>query len=307
MLYKRALESRSYLRFDYPGPNNTIEQTLYLPFFENIEVAEGQKANYAVYDLLSRAGNLYAYMGAKSRSLNVKFSMTLPHIKHYITTEGLESVFGPSKRINSKQNLRDEFLKKGTGSVFNQSQKQKDLFRSLTGRTDLLGVENAFDKALENMAKPVAFGDVATITSVAATQTAEALQNGKAQSSFQYNQKDNRAINLFMFWVNMVRTSVINHSSNVNQGPPIITLTHGIMYNQIPCVCTNFSINIDKSAGYHLETMTPRKIDVLLNLEEVRTGNWGNYRRGNKVDGNNLPGWDSFIKYETMDPYGNIL
>ena len=56
-----------------------------------------------------------------------------------------------------------------------------------------------------------------------------------------------------------------------------------------------------------METMTPRKVDITLNLEEVRTGNWKDYKRGDKIEGNNLPGWDSFVKYETMDPYGNIL
>jgi len=302
MLYKRALESRSYLKFDYPGPNNTVENTFYLPFFENIEVSEGQKANYAVYDLLSRAGNLYAYMGAKSRSLSVKFSMTLPHIKHYITTEGLETLFGQGRKSNRKQELRDQFLKQSKGS-FDQSKKHRDKFKELTGR-DIL--TNQLGESSQALATAFAsMGGPAPVITTAVEQFGQIAQ--AAAASQDYLKKDNQAVNLYMFWINMVRTSVINHSNNVTQGPPIITLNHGMMYNQIPCVCTNFSISIDKSAGYHLETMTPRKVDITLNLEEVRTGNWGDYKRGDKIEGNNLPGWDSFVKYETMDPYGNIL
>lgn len=300
MLFKRALDSRSYLKFDYPGPNGTIADTFYLPFFENIEVSEGQKANYAVYDLLSRAGNLYAYMGAKSRSLVVKFNMTLPHIKHYISTEGLESLFGQGRRSNRKQELRDKFLRKEK-APWNQSKKHRDLFKDLTGR-DLLS--NQFAQFSQALVK-ASLGGPTPFIATAVDQAQQLTQ--AAAASEDYLKKDNQAINLFMLWINMVRTSVVNHSENVNQGPPIITLTHGIMYNQIPCVCTNFSMSIDKTAGYHLETMTPRKVEITLNLEEVRTGNWSNYKRGDKVEGNNLPGWDSFVKYETMDPYGNIL
>lgn len=269
-LTKRSLEGRSFLRFDYPGPKDNIEQTLYLPFFQNIEVNESQKANYAVYDLLSRAGNLYAYMGAKSRSFTVKFSMTLPHIKHYIATEGLDNTFGFRRSTTDKASIRQQFLKQNK-TVFNQANQHRFVFNSLKGE-DLI----------------TNFIDTAIVT---------------AQSLTDYTKKDDQAINLYLFWINMIRTSVINHSSNVSQGPPILTLTHGIMYNQVPCVCTNYSINIDVTAGYHLETMTPRKVDIVLSLEEVRTGNWGNYKKGS-VNGNNLPGWESFVKYETMDPYG---
>jgi hypothetical protein len=35
-----------------------------LPMLENIEISESQRPNYAVYDLVGRSGNLFAYTGS---------------------------------------------------------------------------------------------------------------------------------------------------------------------------------------------------------------------------------------------------
>ena len=51
-----------------------------LPFFENVTVKEAKKARYQRYSLISRSSNLYSYLGADSRTIDVSFNLSLPHI-----------------------------------------------------------------------------------------------------------------------------------------------------------------------------------------------------------------------------------
>jgi hypothetical protein len=117
----------------------------------------------------------------------------------------------------------------------------------------------------------------------------------------EYNQKRLEMIDLIMFWVNLIRASVVNDTNNPTTGPPIIRLTHGIMYENIPCLCTNYSISWEERAGYDMETLLPRRIKFSLELEEFRTGNFGDYEPGT-VDGDNLAGFEAVIEYGSMDP-----
>jgi hypothetical protein len=92
----RKLAERSYLYFKYPSKGDPIE--FYLPFMENIDVSESQKPNYATYDLIGRAGSLYAYLGSKSREMTLKFNITLPNIVDYIQNVGLSEMFADNFR-----------------------------------------------------------------------------------------------------------------------------------------------------------------------------------------------------------------
>lgn len=125
-----------------------------------------------------------------------------------------------------------------------------------------------------------------------------------------------RIIDIIIYWVNIIRASVTNHAENPLHGPPIIRLSHGIMYQNVPCICRDYRIDWEDKVGYDLDTLLPRRIKVGLKLEEIRTGDFGKYApntslaTGEPVDGasnpvdagDNLAGWEAVIEYGTMDP-----
>jgi hypothetical protein len=117
----------------------------------------------------------------------------------------------------------------------------------------------------------------------------------------------NSVINLVYAWVNLIRGSVLNNSTNTTFGPPIVRLTHGGMYNNVPCLLQDYSINIVEEAGYDVATLTPKRLQISLNLIESRTGNFGKFNAGRIEDGDNLTGWESVISTNNIDPYNGII
>ena len=81
-------------------------------------------------------------------------------------------------------------------------------------------------------------------------------------------------------WVNTIRTCVSNNAKDPSLGPPIIRLTHGVMFQDVPCIATSVNITSDPLAGYDKRTLLPRKIDVTMSLEEFRMGDLGDYAAG---------------------------
>lgn len=119
------------------------------------------------------------------------------------------------------------------------------------------------------------------------------------------NNKDH-AISVVNYWVNIIRSSVLNNSINPLLGPPIVRINHGILYRDVPCVCTDYSISYDEQAGYDLNTLMPKRIKVRLNLHETRTGNFNKYEPGAE-QGNyhrdTATGWESIIHHPyELDP-----
>ena len=80
-IINRALSERSKLMFYFPMPQTGDSYyTVELPFFENVSIKESKKARYQKYSLISRSSNLYSYLGADSRMLDITFNITLPHL-----------------------------------------------------------------------------------------------------------------------------------------------------------------------------------------------------------------------------------
>ena len=77
----RALPNRTKLMFYFPIPAKGADYyVVALPFFENVVIREKKKARYQKYSLISRSSNLYSYLGADSRQIDLSFNITLPHI-----------------------------------------------------------------------------------------------------------------------------------------------------------------------------------------------------------------------------------
>lgn len=118
-------------------------------------------------------------------------------------------------------------------------------------------------------------------------------------------QLKNRIIDIIIYWTNIIRSSVVNYSKNPIYGPPIIRLSHGILYQDIPCICTDYTIDYNEAMGYDLDTLLPRQLKINLKLEEIRTGDFGEFApKGNPIERDNLAGWEAVVLGETnsMDP-----
>ena len=102
-----------------------------------------------------------------------------------------------------------------------------------------------------------------------------------------------------IFFIAVLRTSVVNNASDPMIGPPLLRLTFGSMYQNVPCLCKNYNISWEEESGYDLETLTPRHLKIQLNLEEIRVGDFKEYTPAKFVKNDNLTGWESVFEYQT--------
>jgi len=310
--------------------------TVQMPFFENVSIQESKRARYQKYSLISRSSNLYSYLGADSRVLNLKFNISLPHL--------LEE----HPNINFDDN---KYITYDKENVEAQKEKFKEPYKpdlgGLKSMASILGIEYTTTEEVQNSVRQV-------INSLTTSGTGVTLEE-KTRLLARYGIKDNdlklevfqeyaekqikteevlnpitfaikvfgainqatlgykkdqqvkyRIIDLIIYWTNIIRSSVVNYSKNPIYGPPIIRLNHGIMYQNIPCICTNYSINHNEAAGYDIDTLLPRQLTVNLKLEELRAGDFGDFipKGGNPIERDNLAGWEAVVLGETnsMDP-----
>lgn len=303
IIRSRYLAERSYLYFQYPQPSNERSIEFYLPMLENVEINESQRANLATYDLIGRAGNLYSYLGAKSREFTLRFNITLPNVLDYLTNVGLNQQFRNSfryfyserdnaKRAFKKYEQRKNSLDGLVGQKFNYYTKAKNRLTSFD-KTLEAPKESDF---LQNAFK--FFTDLGLINPNYLNRNTDTMEN---------------AVNYLMTWVNIIRTSTVNHSKNTTLGCPMIYVNHGTMYNNIPCICNSYSINLENTAGYDLNSLTPRRLAITLNLSENRSGNFGNFvpfsfkESVDILQSENVAGWEAILEYGTMDPYNSTF
>ena len=106
------------------------------------------------------------------------------------------------------------------------------------------------------------------------------------------------------WWVNLIRSSVLNNQKNLMEGPPVIRLTHGPLYQNIPCICKSYNVSYEEVAGMDRDTLLSRRIKVDMDLEEFRAGNFGDYkyRADEELIRDNVAGWEAIIEYSTTDP-----
>lgn len=288
----RNLPQRSKLLFEFPVPEQGGGKfVITLPFFENIRIGETKKANYVKYNLLSRSSQLYTYTGADSRRFNLEFVMSFPHILEEHSSNLTEYLNYVESEDASKQ--RDQF-KPGA----------KKIELSLTGLAQRL--TDRFRKDADRLTGEEIIGNVNEV----ADTTLQALLGFSVPKSFVVNTKHFQMLDLIMYWTNIIRASVTNNSENPIYGPPIVRINHGILFQNIPCICTDYSIEPLEEAGYDLGTLLPRRIRFTMNLEELRAGDFQTYdsNSANPIKRDNLVGWESVVSQpqQSMDP-GYIL
>ena len=284
----RLLPERSKLIFYFPNPEEGDSYTtVRLPFYENPQISESKRARYQDHQLISRSSNLYTYLGADSRKLDLSFNLTLPHIQEEYANK---NVINRSVTLKAKGTRQDRQLflnprgaskSLGNKASFKLAEDYRDSQRARVA-------ESAFNPETSK----IDFSRIGFIAeSALLAPTTGQVQRRKYAS-------------LINYWVNIIRSTVVNNSNNPLYGPPIIRLRHGIMYQDVPCICKDYSISIDETAGYDAETLLPRLIKVRMNLEEFRAGNFGEFNpnSNNPFERDNLAGWEAVLEHETADP-----
>lgn len=117
----------------------------------------------------------------------------------------------------------------------------------------------------------------------------------------------NKYINMVIVWLNLIRGTVLNRSDNTTYGPPIVRLTHGTSYVNVPCLVENYGVTVLEEAGYEFQTLTPKRFQITMELVESRTGDFGDYVPGEVLSGDNLTGWESIISNNDIDPYNGLI
>lgn len=293
-MYKvdRRLPERSKLVFYFPNPTEGESKytVVELPFFENITVDETKSARYVSYKLLSRHSDLYGYTGADSRKFRVSFSINL----HHLMTEYPNYV-----NLNIVKNTKSSGLIFNAGDFFGptqnsnevegQAQKAATDYNDYIKTDDSGGIRNVLNHLVNQ--KDYNKNDADLILSEELSRTA--------------NDFDRKAVEIVLYWTNIIRSSVVTNARNPILGPPILRLTHGVMYQDIPCIAKSYGFSIGgESSTYHVDTLLPTDITFNLDLEEFRTGDFDKFEKYTPIKRDNLAGYEAilFDDNHSMDP-----
>jgi len=280
----RLLE-RGGLTFIYPDGDTVLT----IPFFENPKITESATANYVEYNPLARAGSMYVYTGTKSRKIKLDILYTLPHLENF--PMGVDKY----RRIFNNQ-----------GKVFEQALflQQSNMQKSLPQVTSTTSIATTLGKEYYNirnsMGNPIE--QEGTVTFVGGTPIF--IPSTKLpEQEFIKRMGNVEVIDTLVFFVAMFRSSILNNAKNPIEGPPLVRLNFGSLYQDIPCIVKNYNIGWEEEAGYDLYTLTPNRVKISVELNEVRIGDFGHYEKGVMIKRDNITGWESVIaEPNSIDP-----
>ena len=118
------------------------------------------------------------------------------------------------------------------------------------------------------------------------------------------------------YQINLIRASVINNATDPTKGPPVVRLNHGLLYQNVPCICKDYSVEqvYDDSNKKNMHTkykISKNKIQLSLNLQEIRLGNYLTtpFDPNTSTDAqDNIVGWEQILnpEYKSLDPISPI-
>lgn len=318
-LRDRNFSERARLNFSFSNNNSKkiTPFTVKIPIYENPTITESKQARLGKYRPIGRNSNLYSYLGADSTSLNLSFHMTLPHIVSHAKDSSLSKYF---------ERLTEEV---GESSY---SLKGNDSSNSLLPESisNIINVIKGYEAKYLKDTKPegLPFESVPDQSALAVRQRQglplapppNVLENIEDTTTDFIDTRDSRTVALsdlatkarilIYFWTNVIRCSVIG-SSDHSSPPPIVRLSFGAFYKQVPFIVEKYQISVDEKAGYDTLTLLPRRIKISLTMEELRTGNYSKFipynfqsgaETGNLASSENVAGWDHVIETGSIQP-----
>lgn len=284
-----SLENGAKLEFNYPNPDGpgAPDYVRTCPFFENPTIKEARSANLIKYDAIGRSGTLFGYTGAKSRSFDVNFTITLPLLLQLSQGSPLEKI----PTAQTKEEQKQEFFQAGGDAAVFDADRNTYSFEAL---------RDSFTRQFTESEEPVS----PTETLGPQGKQLKGLFGpglgypGLADTTSDKLYRD--AISLVMYWVNLVRSSVLTYAPNPSVGPPIVRLSFGTLYQNIPTIVEKYSMTIDDKAGYDVISLLPKRITFSLTLHEIRANAGAGFEQGTQTDRDRLTGWEAVIGRATV-------
>jgi hypothetical protein len=127
-----------------------------------------------------------------------------------------------------------------------------------------------------------------------------------AQESSQTNSKRN-ALNLIDYQVNLVRSMAVNNADQPTQAPPVVRLNHGLLYQDIPCICESYDIAQDTGDAHDVDfgsKVSNKTITITIKLKESRTGDYQKtkFSPSSAKSRDNIVGWEQILSGGSLDP-----
>ena len=286
----RQLESRSKFVFEFNPTDGKPPIIRTLHFAENIDIKESVQTNYSEYTPLGSNGSVFTYLGSRSRAFDVNFNITLPNIM-------MHTLIKPPTESKKSKVTKDDYFVKSLNSG-----KDKFSLRPIEGITG--NIEKFANDFINNILL-----DGHDVDALVGQAGGQFLLNDVRRGITEGPGSQTRLTSLLkvMYWVNLIRSSTMTSSKKPSLGPPIVRMIHGIMYQNVPCIVTDYSISHDPNAGYDEVTLLPRVLKISMKLREVRLRG----RDFNPTDvgaADMMPGWDSFIEqgFATFDPMNAV-
>jgi len=122
--------------------------------------------------------------------------------------------------------------------------------------------------------------------------------------------QDQVIVKFIDYQINLLRSTVINNSVKPTYGPPLVRLNHGILYQNIPCVCLDYSLDqqyadSNKRLYGPVSKLSRYKIQLSFTLQEVRNGNFllSPFDISDSIAQDNIVGWEQIIEGQgSLDP-----
>lgn len=280
-----AIERRGGIRFNFAPTNNNVNTRVrWLPFYENPNIVESRKANYANTKIFLRNEPVRLYTGSEARRFKVDINYSLIHIAQMMPTTTLFSLFNTKDKMFNGIELKMvkdyllDVVYRDTGSAY--PGKQEDWESNVSEFQNRANVEDG------------PFGNLPS------------SQDSAWNHLFMYVMRSQsrwaELSTILQYAINLIRASVISTEQQPVKGPPIAELKWGALHDFTPCIITDYRIQPVEIAGYDTKSLFPQRIKISLGLEEMRNihGNlWGDPQISS-----NLPGWDTILNLGSIDP-----
>ena len=266
------LQERSKLIFEFPTTDSNTSLDRVCPFFENPIISEKKTANLVKYDVIGRTSNFFGFTGAKSKKISVSFDMTLPHIVNMATNELFTQPPAAMTTLQKQQEFFNKKVEKNESRISETNyEKKREIFLNkingvVGGKSDSNrnAITNTLVAAQTNVLGQTTANAIGTTASTPEADLASDLQAYSKPFIFA------QAIDVMLFWIELIRMSTLSSRQKPTLGPPIIRLNHGVLFNNIATIAESYSITIDEAAGYDIVSLLPNRIKIQLSLLEVQ-------------------------------------
>ena len=290
----QALEKRAGLRFNYayspweavrPEGRHGTDSRRWLPFYEDPQIVESRKANYAETDIFLRNEPVRLYTGADARKFKLDIHYSIYHMMMMCPTDLMLQYFtGRRDSFVSEMQAIREFVNHVAQEDCPSVQTDRGSLRSAQA-----AIAQMHDRALDG-----SMGPVGPIPS-----NPDSRFNAFLTYTMGVTQGYQKIFSLLQYMLNHVRNTVIGSQSMPVKGPPIVELKYGLMYNFVPCIVTDYRIQAIQEAGTDPKSLYSQRFKISLSLEEFR--NYHGNLWGVSKESEPLPGWDTVLKIGNLD------